>query len=375
MNKIIEVNGHRYDAKTGKLINGLAPDNNSNQIITHSNMTGKVMDGVSKRRPNNNPLKPVKKLNTPKNPPIKQINTRDTNNIVSKNTEKSKILQRNIVKKPVSSQYLAPQENLPSESYGHISNLIKKVSPDKLSRAKQVEKAEVVNKYSKNSNPQANSSPSLKVEASPKSTDETPTLPIFGRIKRPKKSSKAQVFKHSLENANAHKIPKVKKERLFRRISKSVRLNPKALGVVASCFAILILGGFLAYQNVPSIAMRVAANRAGFGGHIPGDIPTGFAFKGPINASKGVIQLKYKSNSDDRKFSITQKPTSWTSESLLTDYLLASNIKYQTYHDKGLTVYVYNEGSATWVDKGVWYSINGQGSLSSDQILAIAGSM
>jgi hypothetical protein len=135
------------------------------------------------------------------------------------------------------------------------------------------------------------------------------------------------------------------------------------------------LGGFLAYQNVPTIAMQIADNRAGFSGHLPSTVPVGFSFKGPPIYSKGNISLNYKSNSDNRRFTINQKPTQWSSESLVTDFLINSKLNYQTYNDKGLTIYVYGEGYATWVDNGVWYNITGQGSLSTDQILAIAGSM
>ncbi len=85
--------------------------------------------------------------------------------------------------------------------------------------------------------------------------------------------------------------------------------------------------------------------------------------------------LTYKSNSDDRKFIVSQKPTEWTSESLLTNYLVDSKLRYQTYRDKGMTVYIYNESNATWVDKGIWYTVNGDGSLNSEQILEIASSI
>jgi hypothetical protein len=196
------------------------------------------------------------------------------------------------------------------------------------------------------------------------------TKPLLGNHEQ-----KQEVFHHSIASATSHKASKLKKEGLHKRLAKRLKVNPRVVTISAAVLAVVFLGSFLAYQNVPSVAMRVAANRAGFSGHLPSNTPAGFAFKGPIQYAKDNIVLKFQSNSDTRKFVIVQKPTDWTSESLLANYVLTTKSRYQTYHDKGLTVFIYNDGSATWVDKGVWYSLNGEGSLSADQILAIAGSM
>ena len=122
--------------------------------------------------------------------------------------------------------------------------------------------------------------------------------------------------------------------------------------------------------------MRIAASKAGFPASLPSSIPAGYSFNGPVEVNEQVVSLKYDSNSDDRNFIITQKPTNWSSEALLTNYLLDSQFRYQVYKDKGLTIYVYDGSNATWVDKGVWYNVNGdEGSLSSEQLLELASSI
>jgi hypothetical protein len=40
---------------------------------------------------------------------------------------------------------------------------------------------------------------------------------------------------------------------------------------------------------------------------------TGFAMNGPVQAGPGVVTLNFASNSDDRAFQISQRPSSWNS--------------------------------------------------------------
>ena len=60
---------------------------------------------------------------------------------------------------------------------------------------------------------------------------------------------------------------------------------------------------------------------------------------------------------------------------LLDNYVSVSNRDYQTKEEKGRTVYIYDDSNATWVDGGIWYQIEGDSSLSSDQLLNIVASM
>jgi hypothetical protein len=145
--------------------------------------------------------------------------------------------------------------------------------------------------------------------------------------------------------------------------------------MAAAVFAAFLFMGFLAYQKVPQIAVKVAARNAGFDAKVPGNIPSGYAYKSPVSASKDSLTIEYKSNTDKRAFQITQKPSNWTSESLLSNYLIEGKKQYQAYYNKGMTVFIYDNNNATWVDKGVWFTLNANGSLSSDQILSIASSI
>jgi hypothetical protein len=107
---------------------------------------------------------------------------------------------------------------------------------------------------------------------------------------------------------------------------------------------------------------------------LPSYNPGGFRLAGPISYSQGQITIGYKSNTDNREYQITQKKSNWDSESLLSN-VVTKNAGYQIARDHGLTIYLYGDGSATWVNSGVWYTIEGQSQLSSTQIQKIAASM
>ena len=119
----------------------------------------------------------------------------------------------------------------------------------------------------------------------------------------------------------------------------------------------------------------LAATRAGLNASIPTYQPSGFSMAGPIEYEPGVVTLNFKSNSDERSFAVTQKNSSWNSETLLENFVFATKQPYQTFQANGRTIYIYEGNKATWVDGGVWFNIDGKANLNSDQLLRIADSL
>lgn len=151
--------------------------------------------------------------------------------------------------------------------------------------------------------------------------------------------------------------------------------RPKPTAIAAMVLSAVILTGYITYLNVPNMALRVAASRAGFEASMPGYKPSGYAFAGPIEYTPGLITIKYDSNSDDRAFTITERTSSWDSQALLDNFVEKQSDRYITYQERGLTVFVYDGSNASWVNGGVWYTIEGDSLLSSDQLVRIASSM
>jgi hypothetical protein len=151
--------------------------------------------------------------------------------------------------------------------------------------------------------------------------------------------------------------------------------RPKAVTVFAAAAAFLLIAGYVTYLNIPNLAMRVAASRAGFDASLPAFTPSGFKFAGPVAYSEGLITVQFNSNTDARSFKITERKSGWDSQSLLANFVERQSPRYLTFQERGLTIYVFNGSNASWVDGGVWYTIEGDSLLSSEQLLKIAASM
>jgi hypothetical protein len=134
--------------------------------------------------------------------------------------------------------------------------------------------------------------------------------------------------------------------------------------------------GYITYINIPNMALRVASSRAGFAAHLPGYQPAGFGFNGPVAYQTGEITVSYGTPADDRKYTIVQKQSNWDSQTLLDHIEPQAELYPATYQESGLTVYVYDGKVATWVNAGVWYTINNDTSqLTTEQMLKIAASL
>lgn len=404
MKTTIEINGKLYDARTGKVISSV---NNSTNSSQKEQPKGVIMDGVARRKNQStvtdlsknsaSPIKPMSKSSTKqfaqdiKRPKPVKVSPSNHHSAVH-SAQRSQTLNRKAVKKPAvsakpalhakSATPVATIHSRVEHSATGRGMLMKKVPETRLVRAMSLPKSTLVSKFGKNYSKKPQLSPNLKVQQAPNSHSShkanEPSLknPVHQIDSSAAVPVKRSVFEDHLLKANSHQQKPVKKAHRSKRIANKLRISPKIVSVSAGVFAILLLGGFFAYQNVPSIGMRIAASKAGFSGKLPSNVPAGYAFKSPINAEPNNIALTYKSRSDDRQFIIVQRPTNWSSESLLTNYLLDSQFRYQVYRDKGLTVYIYNGSNATWVDKGVWYSVTSPDSaLSSEQLLELASSI
>ncbi len=185
---------------------------------------------------------------------------------------------------------------------------------------------------------------------------------------KPSQVIKQEAISQALQQAPSHnhaqKAPKrVKKIRRFASVG-SISL------------ALLLLGGYFTYLNMPSLSVRVAAAQAGVNAGYPEYRPDGYSLSGPVAYSQGQVSMKFASNGgSDQNFTINQSKSNWDSTAVLDNYVKEkAGDKYITYSERGLTIYTYNSNAA-WVNGGVLYTINGDAPLSSDQIRRIATSL
>lgn len=351
---IIEVNGKRYDAQTGKLLS-------ATQSPKAAKNTGVVLDGVAKKTRTASGLPGA--------------------HAVHKTPERSKTLMRTAVKNPSSRKKsqikgtsgMVDGIRKPSKtvSYQQAKTVDHHVPAGRLERAQITPKSKHISRYG---HPNV-TAPTAKV--APLAVKEAP-----GSILRQIESQVQQAvhttvnpFQHAIEQATSHTQPKAKKASTHHKIARRLNVHPRIVSMSAGALALIVLGGFFAYQNAPNLTMRVAAARAGVQGSLPSYKPAGFSMNGPVSFTPGQITIAYKSNSDNRNFRLVQKSTEWNSETLLNKFVAKDQRPYQSYQEDDKTIYIYDSNNATWIERGVWYQVEGNGALSSDQLLRIANSL
>lgn len=332
---IVEINGRKYDANTGQMVSDVpAP--------------AKAIDGFQA---------PVVAPKMSVNRTVNQAQT------VHSKPERTKKLHPAAAKaartpKRVMAKSM-PKQPEPAPNQSELNRRYD-LAVNRQQRAAVYQRSQSIQKFSR----------SAEAEIAKPIEAIAPVAPVVTQpMPRPQPVQKPKAVPEPVEET----LEEVTKEPgFFRRITtKRPRLVPATLAVLA----VLLIGGFVTYRNMPNMALRIASSRAGFQASLPGYSPSGFRFAGPVAYSDGVIELEYASNSDDRAYSLTQKESAWDSQSLLDNYVENRTDDYLTFQERGLTVYVYDGSQATWVDRGIWYTIEGDSNLTTEQLLKIASSL
>jgi hypothetical protein len=358
---VIELNGQMYDTATGQPLarttaTKTKPAKKATSQVKH-------LDGFS-RRPEvaKRPLSSVS--------PAK----------VHQQPQKSKTLMRTAVKKPVAPAKIhakAPATTGAANKTTEHKAFMAPAKPGRVIRATSIPKSNFISKFGA-------AAASIKTEVlpvkpepphhKPAAKQQTTSTPAV--INHPQQTvAQADPFQAALEQSLSHQQPKAKKAKIHYRVARKLHVSPKIVSLASFTLVALAISGFMAYQNLPELAMRMAATRAGLSAHLPSYQPSGYSLAGPIQYQPGQVTVNYKSASDTRAFNVVQKNSSWNSETLLENFVATTNTPYQTFQSNGRTIYIYGGNKATWVDGGIWYSIDGQSNLNSDQLLRIAGSL
>ncbi len=316
-NNVVEINGRLYDATTG--IPAATP-------ITKDPSKPKVIDGFLRSR--------SKKPKTAHNA-NRQANKAQAHHT---RTKRAQTLRRGVLSKPTDIKQAVSTKLQP-----------KKISTphERVKRAETTKQSQAIGKFT---------APTLaKAKAEQQSAPPTaPPSPATSIKQHPKPNLLAVADKKS-------------RNWLVRR--------PKLISTSAAAIALLLVAGYVTYLNIPNIALRVAAREAGFEANMPGYRPNGYAFAGPISYEQGRITVRFDSKTNDESFQLTQRQTNWDSQSLLDNHVTTVSELHQTYQERGLTIYVYNGSEATWVNGGIWYSIEGDSRLNAEQLIRIASSL
>lgn len=355
----IELNGTVYDAITGKVIGGSSPKPAAAKPAAPATAAAKPVsiDGFAKAKtkvaPSSRQVTPAK----------------------ARRPDRSKTLMRHAMAKPTIATKTTEKPANPAPQTSKHS-LPTQMSEERRHRAEKVAKSPAISRYSQRSTAPVPKKvvAHMPVQAPPKEAPAPAAPPMPAAATPAPSQSAAASFTNAMAHARSHEQQSPARDKAHHRAAKKMGTSSKFVSFGAAALAVLLLIGFVGYQNIPNFQMRMAAARAGFNASVP-VTPSGFSMSRNVQASPGQVVVSFRSNTDDRAFEITQKESDWTSESLLTNYVSANKYAYQTYEDKGRTIYLYNGNNATWVNGGVWYEIKGSSSLNSDQLVQIADSL
>lgn len=342
MNKnTILINGKTYNASAS---------GQNNDLNRHKNFNGNVVDGIKPTPRQTNKIMSSTVSKTP--------------NHLKRNTQKSQTLIRSRGLKKIKEQH---GSWLTASSQPVISTTIIKTKADqtRIKRASEISKSKFINKFAFNGHVFTKKAAHLPI------VKEDSAHAVSSNKIAPRTALPQDRFHHAIAAAKSHEqkfvepTKKHSKNKLFKRGSK-------AKNVGTAVVSALLIVGFYAYQNIPNFSYKIAASKAGINGTLPGYRPAGFAM-GNIESTPGQVTISFKSNTDSRTFKISQTNSNWDSEALKANFLTAH--QYLTAEEKGRTIFIYDNSSATWIDGGIWYNIEGNSRLTSDQLLRMARSM
>lgn len=286
--------------------------------------------------------------------------------------EDGKTLMRTAVKKPAATKKPIKAKSAPRSDVTTVVVRVEhrsQADPIKVERAMKVPQSQLITHFSNTTViPVANHPNAVKTV---KPAASTPVLdikprPVIEPAPEPAVDTPIDIFEHALKQATAHEQKPVK--------HKPAR-RTRRLRLISSALAVLLLVGFIGYQNMVLLNAKLASSKAGFAAAVPTYHPAGFTL-GQFAYSPGHITLNYHSNSDNRSFAVVEQSTTWNDTILRERYVAPqATASYQTVETEGRTIYLYGKNQATWLDKGVWYRIQASNALSDHQLVELAASL
>lgn len=371
----ITVNGKRYSAATGKvLFHDVAP---AKKPSAHVVVSPSTVPDTTSAAPYIVPVtKPVGAAKKTSHSARQRIAVEA--DVIHSSAQRSQTLARKYVKKPlvadkprahaVTSITAIGAFSAKHEHFSHIAQ-------DRLHHADTIDTHPEVHKFGNEVTRVLRSIEKtitdLPVKDIPDEIDTIMQAPLIQEV-----VTKSEAFAHEVETAASHLVEPIEQKLSVRhRVARKLGVQPRAITTGITLIVGIVAFGAVLYQNLPSLSVKVAAHRAGVSAAMPAYAPNSFTFHGPVEYSTGKVSISYVSKNNQGTYKISQQATKWNADNLATLYLTATGKTYQTTNAAGRTVYTYDGSNATWVNRGVWYTVTGDASLSTDQLLRIASSI
>lgn len=175
--------------------------------------------------------------------------------------------------------------------------------------------------------------------------------------------TKQQTLAAAIANDRAERPAYRPRQSFFKRHSSAL----------AGVAAMVVLGGYLTYLNMPSISLRIAASQAGINASYPEYKPAGYSIKKLAAFENNQVVMEYANQ--HKSLRLTQQASAWDSKTTLENIVKKqAGEAYHTDQTKGLTIYTYGN-QATWINGGILYNLTFDESVSIDQVHKIATSL
>ena len=395
---IIEINGKRYDAITGQPVHH-ASGTISRPIDDVVRITHPAMRQHAAKPATTHHAKPIVKSVTP---PVnvskpKTAAARGTHHTKAHQPQHGQTLMRQAVSRPTPGLKRHTKAVTRTDILAKSPQLqvvpkwsFTMVDPGRLQRAERVVKSRLISRFA-TSQPEtslysySNLQPQSVVTRPAAAVVTAPTA-IHSQAAPSTHNRSMDIFQRALRHANAHEQPPVApiKRRHAPKTSQTSaqtdtatrkpRHYRRTITLVTSALAVVLLAGFIAYQNKANLTLRVASASAGIHASLPGYKPSGYAV-GKFSYSAGKVAINFQNSSTNKSYSLTQKSSNWDSQTLLDSYVANQDHAYQTLESGGRTIYIYGNNNASWVNNGIWYQVTSNGNLSTNDVLHIANSI
>lgn len=331
------IDGRRYDASTGQIIEALRSANTK---------TAKVIDGFVSR---------------PAKTPAERIQMKSVH--VHGQLQKGRTLRRDGLKKPT----------------GSHNGISKPSSHTKLDTQLRARAARMHHRVSRFGNPVRSTAAAQPTAVSgeyvkrPEAKAQAVPEPMPSMVTSVSHQKLERLLDEALARADAHK--QALKYHAARHFWQKRWFNgPGRWLALGGVLVMVLVALFVAWQKVPVLSMKVAGLKAHVSATVPAYKPDGFTMASPAHAEDNAVKVTYKSSAQpDQNYEVTQSTSSLTSTSI-SQSVVPKGTSVQTSQVAGNTIYIYGPNNdAAWVNNGVLYKIKDNAGLSSDQVLKIAG--
>lgn len=368
----VELNGKRYNAITGVFLgNSEHTQSKKAKSYAKGHHQGRSMDGFASKSSDVTTTLASKTAqnSTAANSKPARSRRRSTdgfakaaNNLIPHRLERSLTLRREAVKSPKFELKRAIKKQLPIEKHNAALHpfvpkpSVSQVDPNRLAHASKVLRSQHIKHFNphKPQTHQPLSAPPAAAMLRQQQANLTPRV----------EQTEEDMFELAIAQATSHE-QKAPKQRLS--------MKRKLANAGAIVIALLVIGSFVAYLNLPAIEVNFASKDVGFNVIMPNYQALGFTFDGPVKTSNGVVAMHFASG--DSAFTLTQQASDWDNQTLADSLATQTDTMPKIIQSNDHTIYMLHTNQATWVDGGIRYSLSGNANLNTQEITAVADSL